>query len=133
MLRSPTTSSRDQKRGQLGNSLTPVGQSSIFGQKSRFSYWHEICSINVFECKKVKMRSFLQKHSLPECHFGSKRSILGIFPLIYKRKSRGPKIEPWGTPYVTFLNEDVLLPRSTICFLLDKYDLDQSFISDLTP
>ena len=42
-------------------------------------------------------------------------------------------MEPWGTPQVTFLNEDASLPGSTICDQLERYNLNQSFATDLTP
>ena len=40
--------------------------------------------------------------------------------LIYRRNSRGPKIEPWGMPEVTGRHSDVRPSSVTLCILLVK-------------
>ena len=46
--------------------------------------------------------------------------------LIYRRKRRGPRIEPCGTPSITSVSKLFLPCKETNCFLSDKYDLNQS-------
>ena len=42
--------------------------------------------------------------------------------LTYTRNRSGPRIDPWGTPQVTYLRSVLLFsPISMHCFLLDKY------------
>ena len=36
------------------------------------------------------------------------------------KNSRGPKTEPWGTPALTFLNDDMYDFMTTLCFLSSK-------------
>ena len=36
------------------------------------------------------------------------------------KKSKGPKIDPWGTPYSMPMRDDLTLPSLTNCDLPDK-------------
>ncbi len=42
--------------------------------------------------------------------------------MIKIRNSRGPKIDPWGTPYLIGRRDDSVLPNFTNCNRASKYD-----------
>ena len=53
--------------------------------------------------------------------------------LIYSKNSRGPKIDPWGTPHVIF-KKDVFCPSTSIyCFLSERQLSNHSKLLPLTP
>ena len=47
--------------------------------------------------------------------------------------NRGPKLEPWGTPYYICHMEDSLPSTEQHCILLIKYNLMNKRESSLTP
>ena len=53
--------------------------------------------------------------------------------LMNKRKSSGPKIEPWGTPCVIGSLEEVMPLTLTYCERLSKYDRNQIFTRPRMP
>ena len=70
------------------------------------SDWRFLCEQNRFESSAKRWKSILVAELLKS--------------LIYKRKSRGPRTEPWGTTQVTSLSSDLIFPSETNCFLFDK-------------
>ena len=44
--------------------------------------------------------------------------------LMYKRKSSGPKIDPWGTPLLIILLSDIVLLTTQHCVLFWRYDFN---------
>ena len=53
--------------------------------------------------------------------------------LIYKRKSTLPNTEPCRIPYVMFDKEELQLLIETYCFMLLKWDSNQSCLAPVTP
>ena len=53
--------------------------------------------------------------------------------LIYKRKSRGPRIEHCGTPAFTEVQEELAPGKTTLCFLSFRYSEDQVHNDPDTP
>ena len=47
---------------------------------------------------------------------------------IYKRKSRGPRSEPWGTPQDNLPGEEYSLPTFTVKDLLVKYEINHPVV-----
>ena len=43
---------------------------------------------------------------------------------MYKRKSSGPKIDPWGTPLLIILLSDIVLLTTQHCVLFWRYDFN---------
>ena len=48
--------------------------------------------------------------------------------LMYMRKSKGPKIDPWGTPHTSSAGSDKVESTSTIKLLFVRYDLNQAIV-----
>ena len=46
------------------------------------------------------------------------KSMSSTISLMYKRKSNGPRIEPWGTPEFRDVQSEFAPGRTTLCFLL---------------
>ena len=51
----------------------------------------------------------------------------------YKRKRRGPRTDPWGTPWDTNFESDLAPLISTYCFLEVKKDLNQDWVIPRIP
>ena len=48
--------------------------------------------------------------------------------LMYMRKSKGPKIDPCGTPHTSSAGSDKVESTSTMKLLFVKYDLNQAIV-----
>ena len=44
--------------------------------------------------------------------------------LMYKRKNKGPRIKPWGTPEFTDVQSEFAPGRTTLCFLLCRLSVN---------
>ena len=55
-----------------------------------------------------------------------KKSEDWVKSFIYIKNNNGPKIDPWGTPEEIGMVPEMLPFTKTLCFLLLRYDLNQS-------
>ena len=80
--------------------------------KSLFSLFAEVVMSCVTENRDVSsVNNFVLEDRSPDKSF------------MYIKNNNGPKMEPWGTPAVTFCHSDVCPLRRTLCFLsLKKLD-----------
>ena len=53
--------------------------------------------------------------------------------LMNKKKSRGPRTEPSGSPVEIFKKDDVVLLCLVVCFLLERYDSNHDNSAPVIP
>ena len=52
---------------------------------------------------------------------------------MYIKKSRGPKIDPWGTPHVMSKSGEETPSNTTDCLREERYEEKQQFAGPLIP
>ena len=62
----------------------------------------------------------VENKDLPSAKSSLFESRFSVKSFFYKRKNRGPRMDPWGTPALISVHDEYCPFKTTLCFLLIK-------------